>query len=582
MKRLLVLLLCTSVVFLSCKDNQIGSALNSAEISMNDNPEFSLEILESIDKDLLSTRKQKAKYALLYSIALDKNYIDLQSDSIIAPAIKYYERHGSIDDKIRSLYYYARIQYNAGEYNPAIITLMKTLSLFEDSSEVRLFALIHNLLAIIYNDSWMFHESLEHINKGYSYAIACDDLRLADIILRRKGIYYLNVKDYNNAIDIFKQILLNDRIGTLKSEVMCDCALAHVLNECEQYEEAIRLYGQALEISPNFYSANHWGAYAHALDKVGDTDLAEQIFAQLSAQSQDGYFNVVYNYWKHLSQYEKNNFKGAYTHLNNIMPYQDSIYRTKLHTSAIKAQRDFLSYKNTQIEIEKKHKNIVLLLIIAVLLLLSVLLYYILRRRLEQALKEKESLFEISETVQRQLILLNDERNETEQSLRSILDSKDIEINVLRSHIHEKDTKLQELRSEYAHMYKAQFKGLGDLCETFIRANEYRDSHRMVYEKVKYMLKEINGDRSGHLRFEKMIDKSLNNIMKHFRDDFPNYNENDYRFVSYIIVGFDATTLAVIFDMPSQASVYMRKSRIKKQIINSGSDYKQSYLEMFD
>ena len=96
------------------------------------------------------------------------------------------------------------------------------------------------------------------------------------------------------------------------------------------------------------------------------------------------------------------------------------------------------------------------------------------------------------------------------------------------------------------------------------------------------MLKEINGDRSGHLRFEKMIDKSLNNIMKHFRDDFPNYNENDYRFVSYVIVGFDATTLSVIFDMPSQASVYMRKSRIKKQIINSGSDYKQSYLEMFD
>ena len=73
MTRLLVLLLCTSVVFLSCKDNQIWSALTSAEISMNDNPESSLEILESIDKDLLSTRKQKAKFALLYSIALDKN-----------------------------------------------------------------------------------------------------------------------------------------------------------------------------------------------------------------------------------------------------------------------------------------------------------------------------------------------------------------------------------------------------------------------------------------------------------------------------------------------------------------------------
>ena len=306
MRRVLVFVLCASAMLISCDDSQISLALTSAEKSMNDDPKSSLEILESIDKESISMRKQKAKYALLYSMALDKNYIDLQSDSIIAPAVKYYERHGSVDDKIRSLYYYARVQYNAGEHNPAIITLMKTLSLFEDSSEVRLFALIHNLLAIIYNESWMFPESLEHINKGYSYAIACDDLRLADIILRRKGIYYLNVKDYNNAIDIFKQILVNDRIGLLKSEVMCDCALAHVLNEHKQYEEAVRLYGQALEITPNFYSANHWGAYAYALDKVGETDLAEQIFAQLGAQSNDGYFNVVYNYWKHLSLFEKN------------------------------------------------------------------------------------------------------------------------------------------------------------------------------------------------------------------------------------------------------------------------------------
>lgn len=142
--------------------------------------------------------------------------------------------------------------------------------------------------------------------------------------------------------------------------------------------------------------------------------------------------------------------------------------------------------------------------------------------------------------------------------------------------------KLQALRSEYAHMYKAQFKGLGDLCETFIRANEHRDSHRIVYDKVKDMLKEINGDRSGYNRFEKMIDKTLNNIMKHFREDFPNFSENDYRFISYIIVGFDATTLSVIFDMPSQAAVYMKKSRIKKQIVNSESNYKPFYLEMFD
>ena len=77
MKRLLVFLLCAFSVFLSCNDDQIGIALTSAEVSMNDNPESALKILESLDKDIISTRKQKAKYALLYSIALNKtNVID--------------------------------------------------------------------------------------------------------------------------------------------------------------------------------------------------------------------------------------------------------------------------------------------------------------------------------------------------------------------------------------------------------------------------------------------------------------------------------------------------------------------------
>ena len=79
-----------------------------------------------------------------------------------------------------------------------------------------------------------------------------------------------------------------------------------------------------------------------------------------------------------------------------------------------------------------------------------------------------------------------------------------------------------------------------------------------------------------------MINKTLNNIMKHFRDDFPNYTENDYRFISYVFVGFDATTLSIIFDMPSQASVYMKKSRIKKNIQSTTSEFKGLYLEMIE
>ena len=81
-------------------------------------------------------------------------------------------------------------------------TIRQSIPLFENSTERRYCALVHNLLAIIYNESWMFPESLEHINEAYDYAIACGDHKLADIILRRKGVYYIMFIDVTaNAIE---------------------------------------------------------------------------------------------------------------------------------------------------------------------------------------------------------------------------------------------------------------------------------------------------------------------------------------------------------------------------------------------
>lgn len=582
MKRVLVLLLCTSVMFLSCKDNQIGSVLSSAEISMNDKPEHSLEILESVDKYLLSTRKQKAKYALLYSIALDKNYIDIQSDSIIAPAVKYYECHGSSDDRIKTLYYYARVQYNAGDYNPAIVTLMKTLPLFETSSETRIFALIHNLFAIIYNDSFMFSDSRRHIDLAYEYALECADLTLADLILRRKGKYYSNIEEYDEAIKLYEQILNDNRIGEGKADVLCDYALSLILKDNPEYAKAVELYRQSLVIKPFFYDANHWGAYAYALNKIGEMEPSEQLFSQLLSMRSDRQIQSIYNSWQQMQYSDNKQYDKAYVLLSNMLPYQDSIFRCQFQNSAAKSQRDYLLLKNTEIEKDKRNRSVVLSLIIFILFMLSICLHQGYKRRLFRIQKEKELLFETTEVVRRQLATVEDERMAVESKLNAIIESRTDEITTLNSSIKDKDEKLQLLRSGYTRMYKSQFKILGELCEVYIRSNEYKDSHKMVYEKVKDMIKEINGDKAGHQRFEKEINKSLNNIMKHLRDDFPKYSESDYRFISYIIAGFDATTLSVIFDLPSQAAVYMKKLRIKKHILKSDSIYKELYLEMFD
>ena len=91
MRRVLSLL-STAVLLLlavSCADDAaVMSELDAAESVMEDSPETALAILDTMQRSRLVSREAIARHALLYSQALDKNYIDMTTDSIIRPAVR--------------------------------------------------------------------------------------------------------------------------------------------------------------------------------------------------------------------------------------------------------------------------------------------------------------------------------------------------------------------------------------------------------------------------------------------------------------------------------------------------------------
>lgn len=71
---------------------QIEQELSTAAKLMRSEPDSSLRIIENIDPDRILGRHARAKYALLYSAALDKNYVDTDDDSLIRIAYRYYDK----------------------------------------------------------------------------------------------------------------------------------------------------------------------------------------------------------------------------------------------------------------------------------------------------------------------------------------------------------------------------------------------------------------------------------------------------------------------------------------------------------
>lgn len=88
--------------------------LAQIESYIEEKPDSALVTLEQINTSELSGKEEKAEYALLYSMALDKNFIDKTDFEVLQPAIDYYEDNGSATDKLRTYYYQGRIYQNMG------------------------------------------------------------------------------------------------------------------------------------------------------------------------------------------------------------------------------------------------------------------------------------------------------------------------------------------------------------------------------------------------------------------------------------------------------------------------------------
>ncbi|HOE94215.1 MAG TPA: hypothetical protein PLU97_02320, partial [Candidatus Cryptobacteroides sp.] len=135
MKKLLLFLITSILFFASCSNRNAGLTLDDVASYIQERPDSALAVLNKLPKDKLNTAALKARYSLLNAMALDKNYIDTTDATVILPALEYYKKRGSADDKMLSLYYYGRILYNGEDYNKAIIAFSQALEYGNESED---------------------------------------------------------------------------------------------------------------------------------------------------------------------------------------------------------------------------------------------------------------------------------------------------------------------------------------------------------------------------------------------------------------------------------------------------------------
>ena len=196
----LIILLITIVVSVACDRNTpILEQMDMAENFLSSKPDSALTILESIPVTNIKGKKVAARYALLKSMALaryallksmalDKNYIDTTTFDVLQPAIDYYIKNGSPDEKLRTYYYQGRIYQNQGDDDSAMQSFLNGRDLKQVVTDSLLLA--HTLVAqgTLYIKQYKINEFVQNnIEAARLYGTIGKDI--------------FEIKSYTNALD---------------------------------------------------------------------------------------------------------------------------------------------------------------------------------------------------------------------------------------------------------------------------------------------------------------------------------------------------------------------------------------------
>lgn len=162
--------------FSACqRHSDAWAQLNHADSIMASAPDSALILLNNINPSQLSGNEEKARYALLHSIAFDKNYIDTTSFDVLQPAIDYYLKHGTPNEKIRTLYYQGRIYQNQHNDDMAMQSFLGATEEAPNASDSLLIAKLYVAQSITYTSLYKFAESAKSILQAADIYASCQN-----------------------------------------------------------------------------------------------------------------------------------------------------------------------------------------------------------------------------------------------------------------------------------------------------------------------------------------------------------------------------------------------------------------------
>ena len=545
-RKIFLLLLTASLFHISgCVTDGVRDSLLDVESYIMERPDSALAVLDSMDRTLLTTYRLKAHHALLHAMALDKNYIDVDDDSIARVAVDYFSKHGPKKYEARARYYLGVSYFYAGDFDKAILEFTKSEKLSEKCDSLYL-GMSKVLQSKTYSNTYNHIEELSCLQSAHDIYVKINEHYYSKV-----AEFYISQVLYNiGRIDEAKKILdimmSDDRLDKdIKESVVISYAFISATSKTPDFQRANQLYETFVSTyDPTQMSYKDYWAWAYSLNKLGRNEEAADMISQLQQVDTSG----TADFWMYMIEKSNGNTAGALKCLEKSTTKLDKEMMKALQESLALSQRDYYASQFEVAEYKSRNKSLYLVVSISVLLLIILLISWSSSRHIRHQREEKEYYLKYADEIRRQL---EASRNDD----------------------------YPELKKKYIDLYRSRFELIGSLYEQYALFEGKKNAERAMYERVSAMIAEFRSDYENKEKFESMLNDYHDGVISNLRKELPELKEMDYTIFGFMLIGFDATTISLLLNI-SMNAIYIRKSRMRNLIKEMSPAHMEQFLEV--
>lgn len=561
-KKYILLVLSVAVFFACSCGKRYDARLAEVESLMNAYPDSALHMIERMSANQFKGEHNKAKYDLLYSQALYKNYIDVKNDSLISGALSYYKNHGSDLDKAKAFFYAGVICDDMGDKDEAMeyFALAKIhIEATEEDPYMR--SNIYNALANMCFNQYDINTATGFYAKSVEYtkkAGRTDQLVyplfgkiMCEII---NGDYEAAGKDLDEAeriayeyedissvylVYVYRNIT-ESNIGAGKSEISKNKQrLFSLFNEYNAGVVPVYLYNS---IGTMYY-------------KLGQLDSAKYYLERsLSSGDVSPYELGGYEILSKISEIEGDyskalEYERIYAKLSNAHMKDKA---SMLQSLEMKHRIDYLNNRNVYLAARNMYLAIVSVLIIAIIVLVAFYARGVYRKRMMKKEMDIENLNNLVRDARNNYNELEDRMARVVKENEAMADKESRNAAVIEG--------MQDESMSFARERMESLKKIIEIaskCET--RPQDFYDSF------IDYLGFNYNSE-DGERSLIDLTDYLYDNIMSRLSGRYPDLSVHELCYCALIYQGFSPQTIRMLYGYKNINSIYTMRSRIRSKL----------------